>query len=48
MTIDAIIADTLRYATDYLNNEGIAPDDIMFFFQNKEGKYVVVFKRQKK
>ena len=47
MKTDAIITDTIRDAVDYLNNNGIDADDIITAFQNKEGKYVTLFKRPK-
>lgn len=34
---------TLRYLTDALNQKHVKKDDIVSFFQNKEGNYVVMY-----
>jgi hypothetical protein len=42
--LDAIMADTLRGAVGTFNEMQLSPKDIVTVFQNKEGKYVIMYK----
>lgn len=42
--LDAIMADTLRGAVGTFNEMQLNPKDIVSAFQNKEGKYVIMYK----
>lgn len=42
--LDAIMADTLRGAVGTFNEKQLSPKDIVTVFQNKEGKYVIMYK----
>jgi len=42
--LDAIMADTLRGAVGTFNEMQLNPKDIVSVFQNKEGKYVIMYK----
>lgn len=42
--LDAIMADTLRGAVGTFNEMQLNPKDIISAFQNKEGKYVIMYK----
>lgn len=43
MKIDAIISNTLVSALEVLNDLKVAKENIINFFQNKEGQYVAIF-----
>lgn len=42
--LDAIMADTLRGAVGTFNEMQLNPKDIVSAFQNREGKYVILYK----
>lgn len=42
--IDAIMADTLRGAVGTFNEMQLNPKDIVSAFQNREGKYIIMYK----
>ena len=42
--LDAIMADTLRGVVGAFNEMKLNPKDIVSAFQNKEGKYVIMYK----
>lgn len=42
--LDAIMADTLRGAIGTFNEMSLNPKDVVSAFQNREGKYVIMYK----